>query len=83
MAALSLQVGALNRSISAPDAQATEILGLALAATGGPVGGTNAQQADWVLDVLRKYLVDLAQSEKRQQTLRTADAGVVPIVWGT
>lgn len=82
MADLSLKVGALTRTLTAPDAPATEILALYLSATGGPESGTNAEKFDWVLQRLRDHMVGVAQSEKRNQALRTADAGVAPIVWG-
>lgn len=72
MGALTLQVGALSRSISAPDAKIQEVLLEVVAATGGPVGGTNAQQADHVLTTIRHYLLEVANGHRRRKATEEA-----------
>ena len=75
MGQLSLQVGALNRSISAPDDKMTQVLGLVVDVTGGPSGGTAAQRADWVLRIIKEHLVTLANSRDSAIVTGAAEAG--------
>lgn len=79
MGAITIQVGALSRSISAPDAKMTRVLGLVVAQTGGPVDGTAAQQADHILALIRNYLVALAADRARVEAIQAAEAGMEPV----
>lgn len=76
MGALTIQIGVLTRSTSAPDAKMQAVLTEVIEVTGGPTGGTNAQQADHVLLVIRKHLIELANGNRRRRAIEEAQAEV-------
>lgn len=76
MGALTLQIGALSRSISAPDDKMTNVLTEVIEATNGPVGGAPSQQADHVLAVIRQYLMEVANGHRRRKAIEEAEAEV-------
>lgn len=73
MGALRIEIGALNRSISAADNKMTDVLTEVVEATGGPVAGTAAQKADHVLVVIRRYLLDIANGNRRRKDVVAAE----------
>lgn len=73
MGALRIEIGALNRSITAADDKMTNVLTEVVEATGGPVAGTAAQKADHVLLVIRRYLLDVANGNRRKKDVATAE----------
>lgn len=73
MGQIAIQIGALNRSISAPDQKMTDVLNDVVAATDGPTGGTAAQRADWILGLIKNYLVNLAEQRDRMETIQLVD----------
>lgn len=79
MGNLTLQIGALSRQISASDENMTDVLTEVVAATGGPQGGTATQRVDWVLQIVRRYLVDVANGQRRRAAVTAAEAGVQPV----
>lgn len=74
MGAIRIEIGALNRSISAPDAKMQAVLAEVIESTGGPAGGTNAQQADHVLAVIRRFLLEVANGNRRRKAIDAAQA---------
>ena len=76
MGALTIQIGALTRSSSAPDAKMQAVLTEVIEATGGPTGGTNAQQADHVLLVIRRHLIEVANGNRRHKAIADAQADI-------
>lgn len=79
MGQITIQVGALSRSITAPDDKMARVLGLVVEVTGGPSGGTAAQRADWVLRIIRQHLVTLADSRDQGNAIEAAEAGREPV----
>jgi phage terminase Nu1 subunit (DNA packaging protein) len=79
MGQLRIIIGALDRAITAPDNKMTNVLTKVVVATGGPVGGTAAQRADWVLDLIRRHLVEVANGQDRREVLEAAEAARTPL----
>lgn len=79
MGQISLTIGALSRSLTAPDGKMTDVLADVVAATGGPMGGTSAEKADWVLLLIKRHLVDVANGGRHRAARETAEAGVMPV----
>lgn len=73
MGALRIEIGALNRAITPTDAQMNNVLTEVVEATDGPVGGTAAARADHVLLVIRRYLLELANGNRRKKSVKTAE----------
>ena len=74
MGALRIEIGQLNRAITATDDKMTDVLTEVVEATGGPVGGTAVQRADHVLLVLRRYLLEVANGNRRRKETEAATA---------
>lgn len=79
MGAITIQVGALTRSISAADGPMGDVLLEVVEATNGPVAGTNTQKADWVLGIVRSFLMDVSNGHRRTKAAEVAQANAVVI----
>lgn len=79
MGQLRITIGALDRAITAPDNKMTDVLTAVVEATDGPTNGTAAQRADWVLTLIRRYLVDVANGEQRRAAQEAALAALTPL----
>jgi hypothetical protein len=79
MGALTLQIGNLTRTITAPDAKMQSVLVEVIEATDGPVSGTNTQQADHVLMLLRRHLLELANGNRLRKNVIAAENNTVKL----
>lgn len=73
MGAIRIEIGALNRPLTMPDDKMTNVLTEVVEATEGPVAGTAAQKADHVLLIIRRYLLELANGNRRKKSVKTAE----------
>lgn len=74
MASLTLTVGTLTSTATTTNAKAQALLSEFVAATGGPTEGTAQQQADHVVEQLKRYLVDKSKDARRNALRVASDA---------
>ena len=74
MGAIIITVGALTRTIAAPDGKISNVLGEVVEATNGPASGTPAAQIDHVLTVIRRHLVEVANGNRQRKQVAAAEA---------
>lgn len=70
MATLSLRVGQTERTKTVPNTKLNNVAALVLAATDGPVNGTQEEQLDHLLKICCQEMVRIANNRKRHQFLQ-------------
>jgi hypothetical protein len=79
MGSLTIQIGGLSRAITPSDAKMQAVLADVVAATGGPVNGTNSQQVDHILLLIKRHLVEVANGYRGSQAISTAIANLTKL----